>query len=91
MTLTAEFQYWPPVASAPGICSSDTELVIEVEGPDGEPFLNNTFNEDLEEGTEGERCGQIESRYDDSPAHGEWKVSFNGEGIAVGEVSFQGS
>lgn len=91
MTVAAVFEYWPWVGGSPGICSTDTELVIEVEDPEGEAFLNHTFDETMKEGIGEDSCTQAVAVYEEDPTPGEWRVSFAGKGIAVGKVSFDGS
>jgi len=90
LRVAATFLYWPPAEPSPGVCDSDTELLIKVTSPSGDTRLDHTFAGTLETGTGGESCARIEDLSEQDPAPGEWRVSFRGQGVAVGQVIFQG-
>lgn len=89
MAIAVQFKYWPPAEPASGICSTESELTIEVVDPAGETRITATFDETMETGPAGTSCGEIEAILVEDPAPGEWVVSFTGEGIATGQVSFR--
>jgi hypothetical protein len=88
LTAIVTFLHWPPASPAPGICSSDGDLVIEIENPQGTTVLRHDFNGTLETGEGSQSCAPSTSFSQQNPAPGQWHVSFRGQGVAVGEVVF---
>jgi hypothetical protein len=90
LTVTIGFLYWPQEAGS-GFCSTETGLTVEVNAPNGSTVMDQTFDDLLEAGHEGQRCTAPTSKTLQHSRGGDWRVSFRGDGVAVAEASFQAS